>query len=424
MKDKKHPYQVYLVGGAVRDQLLGLPVKERDWVVVGADEGILLTQGFKRVGRSFPVFLHPKTREEYALARTEKKVGVGYQGFICDFHPQVTLEDDLQRRDLTINAIAKTPEGKLIDPYGGMEDIKNKRLRHVSLAFAEDPVRILRVGRFMARLAPLGFTVAPETLALMQQMVAAGEVDALVPERVWQEMERALGEADPTQFFEVLRACGALSRLFPALDKLWGVPQPAVHHPEIDTGVHTMMVLSMATRLSSDKTVRFAALCHDLGKGETSPEHWPKHHGHEEKSAILLAAWCRQYGVPNEYRDLALAVAEYHGLYGRAFELKPRTVLSLLESIGAFKKPERLRQFILACEADARGRQGKEHDHYPQSDYLQAAFKAVESVNAQDLIAQGFSGAALGEAIRRERLKAIKLLQSRLTKKNDDGTSS
>ena len=410
---KKPYYQVYLVGGAVRDRLLGLPVKEQDWVVVGADEATLLAEGFKRVGRSFPVFLHPKTKEEYALARTEKKVGVGYQGFICDFHPGVTLEEDLQRRDLSINAIAQAPDGQLIDPYGGLVDLKAKRLKHVSAAFAEDPVRILRVARFMATLAPLGFTVAKETLTLMRQMVKAGEVDALVPERVWQEMERALGEANPAQFFEVLRACGALSRLFPALDKLWGIPQPAAHHPEIDTGVHTMMVLGQATRLSSDKTVRFAALCHDLGKGETPPEHWPKHHGHEEKSVALLAQWCKQYGIPNEYRELALAVAEYHGLYGRAFELKPSTLLSLFESIGAFRKSPRLNQFILACEADARGRAGREDDLYPQSDYLRAAFAAVQTIDIQGLMAQGFEGAALGEAIRRERLSAIKKLKAK-----------
>jgi tRNA nucleotidyltransferase (CCA-adding enzyme) len=413
---RKHHYQVYLVGGAVRDQLLGLPVHERDWVVVGADEETLLKEGFKRVGRSFPVFLHPKTREEYALARTEKKVGVGYQGFICDFHPNVSLEEDLQRRDLSINAIAKTSDGKLIDPYGGIADIQQKRLRHVSDAFSEDPVRILRVGRFMAKLAPLGFSVAPETLELMRQMVQSGEVDALVPERVWQEMERALGEDDPAQFFDTLRACGALARLFPALDKLWGIPQPALHHPEIDTGIHTMMVLSAAARLSTDKVVRFAALCHDLGKGETPAEVWPKHHGHEARSAKLLADWCKQYGVPNEYRELALAVAEYHGLYGRAFELKPSTLLSLFESIGALKKPHRLHQFVLACEADARGRKGKENDPYPHSDYLNATFRAVQSVRAQPLIEKGYQGAALGEAIHRERLNAIKQLKATFSK--------
>lgn len=411
---KKSRYQTYLVGGAVRDQLLGLPVKERDWVVVGADEASLVAEGFKRVGRSFPVFLHPETREEYALARTEKKVGAGYQGFICDFHPTVTLEEDLQRRDLTINAIAQSSDGQLIDPYGGLADLKAKRLRHVSAAFAEDPVRILRVARFMAALAPLGFTVTKETLALMRNMVTAGEVDALVPERVWQEMERALGEADPTQFFEVLRACGALSRLFPALDKLWGIPQPAVHHPEIDTGVHTMMALAEAARLSPDKTVRFAALCHDLGKGETPPEHWPKHHGHEKIGVALLAAWCRQYGVPNEYRELALAVAEYHGLYGRVFELRPNTLLSLFESIGALKRPPRLNQFILACEADVRGRKGLENQPYPQSDYLRAAFQAIQKVDAQELIARGFEGASLGAAIRQERLNRINALKKQL----------
>jgi tRNA nucleotidyltransferase (CCA-adding enzyme) len=412
---KESRYTVYLVGGAVRNRLLGLPVKERDWVVVGADEASLLAKGFKRVGKSFPVFLHPKTREEYALARTEKKVGVGYQGFICDFHPNVTLEEDLQRRDLTVNAIAQAADGRLIDPYGGLDDLKNKCLKHVSAAFTEDPVRILRVARFMAALAPLGFTVAEETLALMRQMVKAGEVDTLVPERVWQEMERALGEADPTQFFVILRACGALSRLFPALDKLWGIPQPATHHPESDTGVHTMVVLRQAAHLSSDKTVRFAALCHDLGKGETSPEHWPKHHGHAEQGVTLLAAWCKQYGVPNEYRELGLAVAEYHGFYGRAFELKPSTVLSLFESIGAFKKNTRLEHFILACEANARGPTGHENNHYSQSGYLRAAFSAVQGVEARKLMAQGFEGAALGEAIRRERVTAIKNIKNGLT---------
>jgi tRNA nucleotidyltransferase (CCA-adding enzyme) len=404
---------VYLVGGAVRDRLLGLPIKERDWVVVGADEAALLAQGFKRVGRSFPVFLHPETREEYALARTEKKVGTGYQGFICDFHPNVTLEEDLQRRDLTINAIAEDPDGKLIDPYGGISDLKNRKLRHVSAAFVEDPVRVLRVARFMAQLAPLGFTVAKETLLLMQQMVLSGEVDALVPERVWQETERALGMAAPSAFFETLRACSALARVFPALDKLWGIPQPAVHHPEIDTGVHTMMALTQAARLSSDKTVRFAALCHDLGKGTTPPEQWPHHYGHEQQGLALIDDWCNQYRVPSHYRELALAVAKYHGLHGRVFELKASTLLSLLESIGAFRQPERLNHFLLACEADARGRLGLENDDYPQSAYLQAVFDAAKnSSDPAALMAQGLEGAALGAAIRQQRLAAIAAIKN------------
>lgn len=400
-------YATYLVGGCVRDELLGLPIIERDWVVVGAAEDTLLEQGFKRVGRSFPVFLHPKTHEEYALARTEKKTGSGYHGFICDFNPSVTLEEDLKRRDLTINAIAKTEDGRLVDPYHGEADVKARVLRHVSEAFAEDPVRVLRVARFMAKLAPLNFTVAEETRALMRTMVAAGEVDALVPERVWLEMAKALNESDPKQFFLTLRDCGALARLFPALDKLWGVPQPAEHHPEIDTGVHVMMVLDQACRLTTDPVVRFAAICHDLGKGATPATLWPKHHGHEERGVRLIAAWCQQYAVPNEYRELAMDVAKYHTHCHRAFELKPKTVLSLLQSLSAFRQPQRLEQFLLACLADTRGRLGKEGALYPQVDYLRAAFQAAASVDVKALMAEGFADAALGQAIHKKRLQAI-----------------
>lgn len=399
------------MGGAVRDRLLGLPVSDRDWVVVGATPEEMIERGYRRVGRDFPVFLHPETHEEYALARTERKTAAGYRGFAVHASPDVSLEEDLARRDLTINAMAETADGELVDPYGGVADLEARRLRHVSPAFVEDPVRILRVARFAARFAPLGFTVAPETRALMQCMVEAGEVDALVPERVWQELERALGEQRPSAFFEELRACGALAVLLPEVDRLWGVPQPEKWHPEVDTGVHVMLVLEAAARLTEDRQVRFAALTHDLGKGETPPSEWPRHVAHEHRSARLVRALCDRFRVPNEYRDLALLVARHHGQCHRALELRPGTVLRLLDALDAFRRPARLEQFLLACEADFRGRPGYEARAYPQAGWLRRAHAAAAALGGAELAAEGLQGKAIGEELARRRTRAIAALR-------------
>ena len=400
--------EIYLVGGAVRDKLMGFTPTERDWVVVGARPQDLESQGYKQVGKDFPVFLHPQTHEEYALARTERKTRPGYKGFSVHASPEVTLLEDLQRRDLTINAIAEDEHGRLIDPFGGVQDIENKILRHVSPAFTEDPVRILRLARFAARFAHLGFTVAPETNELMKQMVANGEVDALVPERVWKEMERALAMPAPQRFFETLRACGALAILFPELEALYGVPQPEQYHPEVDTGVHTMMVLEQATALSSDTQVRFAALVHDLGKGITPKEQWPKHLEHEEKGVPLVENLCNRYRLPNDYRALAVHVARYHLHYHKAMELRPNSILKLLQNIDALRKPQRFEQFLLACEADARGRLGLEDRDCPQSDWLRQALSAVNSVDPRQLVEKGLQGEALGKELQHLRILAIK----------------
>lgn len=396
---------VYQVGGSVRDTLLGLPVKDRDWVVVGATPAEMEARGFKLVGADFPVFLHPETHEEYALARTERKTAPGYKGFSVHAAPDVTLNEDLQRRDLTINAIAQDRHGALIDPFGGVDDLRKKILRHVSPAFSEDPVRILRVARFAARFTD--FELAPETLALMRAMVHNGEVNALVPERVWAELERALGEVKPARFFEVLRACGALTCLLPEIDRLYGVPQPAKYHPEIDTGVHVMLVLDQATRLSADTQVRFAALLHDLGKGTTPKELWPSHHGHEERSVDLVKDICARFRVPNDYRDLAVLVAKYHGDCHRAAELRPDTLLKKLEALDAARRPQRFEQFLLACEADARGRPGYEDQPYPQADIFRNALRAYNSVDAQPLVAAGLKGEAIANELRKLRIQAI-----------------
>ncbi|QKT03163.1 multifunctional CCA addition/repair protein [Ectothiorhodospiraceae bacterium 2226] len=404
--------QIYLVGGAVRDKRLGLPVKDRDWVVVGATAEALRAQGYQQVGKDFPVFLHPETREEYALARTEIKTAPGYHGFTVHAAPDVTLEDDLRRRDLTINAMAEDLEGRLIDPFGGARDLEARVLRHVSPAFAEDPVRILRVARFAARYAHRGFHLADETLALMRQMVNAGEVDALIPERVWAEVVGALGEATPARFFEVLRECGALARLFPEVDRLFGVPQPPEHHPEIDTGVHVMMVLTQAARLSDDTRVRFAALVHDLGKGTTPREEWPRHVEHEARGVPLVRDLCQRLKVPNDYRDLAVLVTRYHLHYHRAGELRPTTLLKLFESLDAFRRPERFEQFLLACEADARGRPGYEERAFAQPGILRAALAAAVAAGNEAVRAAEVQGAALGEAIRTARLNALAALQT------------
>jgi tRNA nucleotidyltransferase (CCA-adding enzyme) len=399
--------RVYLVGGAVRDRLLGLPVRERDWVVVGAEPGELERAGYLAVGREFPVFLHPQTREEYALARLERKTAPGYRGFSTQFSPDVTLEEDLRRRDLTINAMAESDKGELIDPHGGQADLAARVLRHVSDAFTEDPVRILRAARFAARFADLGFKVADETLALMRRMTESGEVRALVPERVWQETERALGEAHPEVYFETLRACGALAVIFPEIDALFGVPQPPRWHPEVDTGVHTMLALRYAARTGASPAVRFAVLVHDLGKARTPRERWPSHHGHEEAGVPLIEALASRLKVPGAYRDLAILAARAHTLVHRALELKAATLLKLLEDADAFRRPERFAELLTACEADARGRTGREAEPYPQSGYLREALATAAGVTLSEDERQGMKGAAIGEEMRRRRLAAL-----------------
>jgi tRNA nucleotidyltransferase (CCA-adding enzyme) len=399
--------QVYLVGGAVRDALLGLAVKERDWVVVGGTREELLRLNFREVGRDFPVFLHPETHEEYALARLERKVSPGYRGFVVEFGPEVTLEEDLARRDLTINAIAESPDGTLLDPYGGRSDLEARVLRHVSPAFVEDPVRVLRVARFAARFAPMGFQVAPETLELMRAMVERREVDALVPERVWQETEKALREPKASEFLRVLRACGALRPIYPEIDALFGVPQPAEWHPEIDTGLHTLMVLDQAVLLSPDPKVRFAALVHDLGKGTTPCEEWPSHRGHEERSVSLIEALADRLRLPGEYRDLSIIVARFHGVVHRAFDLRPGTILEFMERADAFRRPERFAQALLACEADSRGRTGLENVPYPQRAYLQAARDAAATLKPSPEDIAAYTGTEIAKRLHQRRVRAI-----------------
>ncbi len=398
------PAQIYEVGGAVRDALLGLPIKDRDWVVIGATPEAMTAAGYLPVGRDFPVFLHPKTHEEYALARTERKTAPGYRGFVIHADPAVTLEEDLARRDLTINAMARSSEGQLIDPYGGQQDLDARLFRHVSAAFAEDPVRILRVARFAARFAD--FTVAPETLALMRQMVAAGEVDALVPERVWQEIARGLMEARPDRMIEVLRDCGALARLLPEVERLFGVPQRADFHPEIDTGIHLLLCLRAAAQMEASLPVRFAVLCHDLGKGTTPTDLLPHHHGHEQRSAKLVGPLCERLRVPNDCRELALAVARHHGVALRAAELRPETMLRLLTNIGALRSAQRLEDFIQACLCDHRGRLGFENSDYPPRAPLEAALAAVRGVDAAALARQT-PPEKMAEAMRTARIAAI-----------------
>ncbi len=404
--------RVYLVGGAVRDRLLGVPVRERDWVVVGAQPQELERAGYLPVGREFPVFLHPQTHEEYALARRERKVAPGYRGFTTQSSPEVTLEEDLKRRDLTINAMAESDGGQIVDPYDGQADLAARVLRHVSDAFVEDPVRILRVARFAARYADLGFRVADETLQLMRHMTQAGEVSALVPERVWQETERALGEPRPEVFFETLRACGALAVIFPEIEALYGVPQPPRWHPEIDTGVHVMLAVRQAAKLGASGAVRFAALTHDLGKARTPRERWPSHHGHEEAGVPLIEALSARLKVPNAHRELAVLAARHHTLVHRAAELKPATVLTLLEDCDAFRRPERFAELLLACEADARGRAGRETEPYPQAAYLKAALATAAAVTLAEQERRGLSGAAIGEQVRRRRLAAISVVKA------------
>jgi tRNA nucleotidyltransferase (CCA-adding enzyme) len=401
--------QIYRVGGAVRDMLLGEAVTDHDWVVVGATPDEMVAQGYLPVGRDFPVFLHPQTHEEYALARTERKSAPGYHGFAFHADPSVTLEQDLARRDLTINAIAQDADGRLIDPYGGQRDLQAKLLRHVGEAFAEDPVRILRLARFAARWP--AFTVAPETLALCRQMVASGEVDALVAERVWQELARGLMEPKPSRMFELLRDTGALARLLPEVDRLWGVPQPAAHHPEIDTGVHLMAVLDIAARLQAPLPVRYACLLHDLGKGSTPEADWPRHLGHEQRSAKLARGVGERLRAPADCRELADVVAREHGNIHRSGELAPAAVLRLLERCDALRRPERFAQALLACECDARGRLGREDDAYPPRERLARALAIVQAVDtntvAADAAARGLKGPAVGAAIQRAREQAL-----------------
>jgi len=396
--------QIYSVGGAVRDALLGLRVVDRDYVVVGATPEQMTALGYQPVGQDFPVFLHPQTHEEYALARTERKSGVGYKGFTVYATPEVTLEQDLHRRDLTINAIAQDAAGILIDPFGGQADLQAKVFRHVSAAFAEDPVRILRVARFAARFSE--FSVASETLALMRQMVTAGEVDALVPERVWQELSRGLMEAQPSRMFQVLRECGALARLFPEIDCLFGVPQPPQHHPEIDTGVHVMLVVDWAAQQGYSLPVRFAALTHDLGKGATPPELWPRHHGHEAKSVDRVRTLSERIRVPADCRDLAIAVARDHGNVHRALELRPATMIELLERVDAFRRPQRFEEFLQACACDFHGRPGWEAQPYPQAEYLQQALQAAQTIDAGE-VARNSEPARIKEEINQARITAV-----------------
>ena len=408
--------KAYLVGGAVRDELLGLPVRERDWVVVGAAPEELTAAGYKAVGKDFPVFLHPQTNEEYALARTERKTGPGYRGFETRFSPDVTLEQDLERRDLTINAIARDVDsGVLIDPFGGQRDLEARVLRHVSAAFVEDPVRVLRAARFAARFAPLGFKVAPETLALMREIAARGELDALVPERVWQETQKALEQPAPWVFFEVLREGNALPVVFPEIASLFGVPQPAQWHPEIDTGVHTLMVLQQAARMSNDAVVRFAALVHDLGKGTTPPGEWPRHIAHEQRSVPLIEAMCTRLRIPNAFREVALLVGRYHLLSHKVAELRDTTLLELLENLDAFRRPERFEQFVIACEADARGRKGLEDRDYPQSALLRKARELAAGVRPDPQAVAGLTGEQIAAHIRKQRLAKVQGLRTENT---------
>jgi len=403
--------KTYIVGGAVRDRLLGLPVVDRDYVVVGATPDEMRALGYQPVGKDFPVFLHPQTHEEYALARTERKSGHGYKGFKVYAAPDVTLEDDLRRRDLTINAMAEDEGGVLVDPYGGQRDLAAKTFRHVSEAFAEDPVRILRVARFAARFTD--FAVAPETHALMQQMVDNGEVDALVPERVWQEVARGLMEAQPSRMFRVLRDCGALARLFPEIDCLFGVPQPPQHHPEVDTGEHVMLVIDWAARQGLSLPVRFAALTHDLGKGATPPELWPQHHGHEARSVERVRGLSERICVPADCRDLAVAVARDHGNVQRALELRPGTLVELLDRVDAFRRPRRFEEFLQACECDFRGRPGYPDKPFPAPDYLRQALQAAQAIDAAEVV-RSADPARIREAIFQARTAAVAAWRDRL----------
>jgi tRNA nucleotidyltransferase (CCA-adding enzyme) len=399
--------QIYLVGGAVRDSLINYPSSENDWVVVGATPEQMTDLGYRPVGQDFPVFIHPKTGEEYALARTERKSGHGYKGFEFYTSTEVSLEEDLIRRDLTINAMAKDDAGNIIDPFGGQNDLEHKLLRHVSEAFTEDPLRVLRVARFAARYAHLGFTVAPETQDLMKSIVAKGEIEFLVAERIWKETSRALSERSPQVFFEVLKECNALKVLLPEVDALFGVPQRADYHPEIDTGIHTLMALEASTQLTDCEAIRFAVLVHDVGKAITPEDVLPSHSGHEKRGLPLVKAICDRLTVPNKHRQLAMAVTEFHLLSHRALELKPATLLKLFQSIGAIRSPDKLLDFLTCCEADIKGRAGFENATYPSKDYLLAALKAVNKADISDLVAQGVTGAEIGKQLNQRQIKQL-----------------
>ncbi|MDB3925768.1 multifunctional CCA addition/repair protein [Porticoccaceae bacterium] len=399
--------QIYLVGGAVRDSLINYPSSENDWVVVGATPEQMTDLGYKPVGQDFPVFIHPKTGEEYALARTERKSGHGYKGFEFYTSTEVSLEEDLIRRDLTINAMAQDDEGRIIDPFDGQKDLAHKLLRHVSEAFTEDPLRVLRVARFAARYAHLGFTVAPETMELMKSIVAKGEIEFLVAERVWKETSRALTEQSPQVFFEVLKACNALEVLLPEVDALFGVPQRADYHPEIDTGIHTLMALKAATKLTDCEAIRFAVLVHDVGKAITPEDVLPSHSGHEKRGLPLVKAICDRLTVPNKHRQLAMSVTEFHLHCHRALELKPATLLKLFHSIGAIRSPDKLIDFLTCCEADIKGRAGFEDAAYPSKDYLLAALEAVSQADISDLVAQGISGAEIGKQLNQRQIQHL-----------------
>ena len=409
----KTPFHVYLVGGAVRDQLLNLPVKDRDWVIVGATPQTLIDLGYQQVGKDFPVFLHPQSKEEYALARTERKSGQGYTGFICDFSADIPLEQDLIRRDLTINAMAQDLQGNLYDPYHGADDLRQRILRHVSPAFVEDPLRVLRVARFAARYHHLGFTIAPETLQLMQTLTQQGELQHLTAERVWAETEKALNEKNPEIYFETLRQVGALAVLFPELDALYGVPNPAKYHPEIDSFVHTMMVLQQATLLSEQvdchkSAVRFAAICHDLGKAKTPKSNWPHHHGHEKLGIVPTRNLCKRLKVPSYYQQLAELTCEYHTHIHKIVELRPETVVKLFNTFDVWRKPLRFMEFLLVCFADTRGRKGFEHNQYPQQEFALTLYQAALKVDVQSIIAAGFEHKAIRDQLNRGRIFAVK----------------
>lgn len=399
--------KTYLVGGAVRDRLLGLPVKDKDWVVVGATPQHMLDAGYQQVGRDFPVFLHPHSHEEYALARTERKVSSGYTGFTCYAAPDVTLEQDLLRRDLTINALAQDADGTLIDPYGGQQDLQQRLLRHVSPAFSEDPLRVLRVARFAARYAHLSFRIADETMSLMSDMTTAGELAHLTAERVWKETENALTTRNPQVFFQTLRDCGALQVLFPEVDALYGIPAPEKWHPEIDTGIHTLMALSMSALLSQDVAVRFSTLCHDLGKGLTPKHLWPRHPGHGPAGVKLVEQVCQRFKVPNDVRELAKLVAEYHDLIHTLPILQPKTIIKLFDAIDAWRKPQRVTQIALTSEADVRGRTHFEASDYPQGRLLHEAWAAAKSVGNKDVLDAGFKGPQIREELTRRRIQAV-----------------
>jgi tRNA nucleotidyltransferase (CCA-adding enzyme) len=407
MTDPVSHIKSYLVGGAIRDKLLNRESYDHDYVVVGSTVNEMLSLGFTQVGKDFPVFLHPETKEEYALARTEKKLGIGYTGFTCNSSKLVTLEEDLLRRDLTINAMALKPNGEIIDPYNGQDDLKNRILRHVSEAFIEDPLRVLRVARFSARYHSYGFTIAKETLALMTQISRSNELQSLSSERVFIELNKSLLEDHPEVFFETLKSCGALSVLLPEIETLWGIPNPIKWHPEVCSGVHTMMALQQAVKLSNKAEVRFAALCHDLGKGITPEAEWPSHRGHEKSGLPIVKALCKRLKVPSSYQALALKVCEYHLHCHKAFELKPSTILRVFNALDVWRKPEEFNDFILACTADMRGRTGFEDKEYPQAAYLHQLATQARNVSARKFVEQGIKGSAIKEAIEKERLLLI-----------------